>query len=297
MDQELKPARYKPSYRWLWISLGLIFLAAVFYRLGSAAGSRDGLGIGNKVGLVTVTGGIFSSENIVQKLDDYLEREDVKAILLRVDSPGGGIAPSQEIHEKVVSVSLQKPVVASFGNVAASGGYYISLGANKIVANQGSITGSIGVIVAYPVMAELLDKIGISVETVKSGKYKDIGSSTRPATEADREQIQTLINDLHQQFIHAVAEHRSLPVAEVSNLADGGVYTGTQSLDLKLIDTLGTFEDALALAGKLGGIEGKPKILKERKKFPSFWDNVFKQTDMTGESWFSARPMYRWRME
>lgn len=297
MGQKLTNTGYKPSYRWLWISLGLIVVIVLSYRLGSMSGSRAGLSRGDKVGLVIVRGGIFSSAEIVRKLDDYLERDDVKSILLRVDSPGGGIAPSQEIHEKVVSAALQKPVVASFGSVAASGGYYISLGADKIVANKGSITGSIGVIVAYPVMADLLDKIGISMETVKSGKYKDVGSSTRLPTEADREQIQALIDDLHQQFITAVAEHRELPRMEVSGLADGRVFTGAQSLDLKLIDTLGTFEDAIALAGKLGGIEGKPKILKERKKFPSFWETLFKQTDMTGESWFSARPMYRWRME
>ncbi|NOZ03392.1 MAG: signal peptide peptidase SppA [FCB group bacterium] len=291
------PANPRTVNRWVWISLGVILVLYLFVRLFPMGGSRDGLGLGPKVGIVKLEGPIFTSERIVEELSELAEREDVKAIVLRINSPGGAVAPSQEIYEKVKSLRGQKPVVVSVGSMAASGGYYAALGSELIVANQGSITGSIGVILDYPVATELLDKIGLRFETVKSGSLKDAGSPTREVTDADRKYFQTIIRDLHSQFMTAVAENRNLALEDVKRLADGRVFTGTRSFELGLIDTLGTFEDALKIAGELGGIEGKPKTVKIRKKRPPLLEYLLGDLEQTASSWFNSGPAYRWRWE
>ncbi len=291
------PADPRTVNRWVWISLGVILLLYLLVRLFSIGGSGDGLGLGPKVGIVKLEGPIFTSERVVEELSELAGREDVKAIVLRINSPGGAVAPSQEIYEKIKSLRGEKPVVASIGSMAASGGYYAALGSKLIVANPGSITGSIGVILDYPVATGLLDKIGLRFETVKSGNLKDAGSPTREVTEADRKYFQTIIRDLHAQFMEAVAVNRNLALEEVKQLADGRVFTGTRSYRLGLIDTLGTFEDALKIAGELGGIEGKPATVKIRKKRPALLEYLLGDMEQTASSWFNSGPAYRWRWE
>ncbi|MBN2012190.1 signal peptide peptidase SppA [candidate division KSB1 bacterium] len=232
---------------------------------------------GDKVAIVKVEGVIYGSESIVDQLDKYKRDKSVKAIVLRVNSPGGGIAPSQEMYEKVKEVrDSGKPVVASMGSVAASGGYYVSCGADTIMANPGTTTGSIGVIAEIPNTQKLMDLIGIKYEVIKSGKYKDTGSPHREMTPDERAYLQGWINDAYEQFVDVVANERKLDRQTVKKYADGRVYTGKQALKIGLIDTLGTYEDAIHLAAKIGGIdEENPKTIQDRRRKLTIWDVLF----------------------
>ena len=217
--------------------------------------------------------------------------------MVRIDSPGGLVAPTQEIYEKIKTIKEEKPIIASMASVAASGGYYIALGADTIIANPGTIVGSIGVIMNYPVMTEFLDKVGIEFETVKSGDLKDVGSYSREVTEADRKHLNEMVDDMYSQFVNAVSQNRSLSKEEVKKIADGRVFTGKQSKELGLIDVIGTFEDAVSIAGTMGQIKGKPKIVQVNKKRPSVLDWFTGNLGQTVSGWFDELPAYRWRME
>lgn len=224
-------------------------------------------GTGGTIALIELKEPIISSENIVRQFKRYRENSGVKAIVFRVESPGGGVSASQEIYEEVKKTrNSGKPVVVSMGAVAASGGYYVACGADKIVANPGSITGSIGVISQFVHVNELLGKIGISSSTIKSGKLKDSGSPFRSMNEDDKKYFQEMIDDVYDQFISTVAKERKLAKDVVKKLADGRVFTGRKAYQLKLIDTLGTYEDAVTLAAHLADIRGTPRLIKERKK-------------------------------
>lgn len=214
------------------------------------------------VGVVELIGPIISSEKTLKELRDFRQDSSVKAIVLRIDSPGGAVGASQEIFEEVKRTAAEKPVVASMGSIAASGGYYAALGANKIYANPGTLTGSIGVILKFANLRELFDKIGYKSEVIKSGALKDIGSPDRPLTDAEKKLLQNLINNVYQQFVHAVATQRHLPLEKVLPIADGRVLSGEQAKNLGLIDAFGNFTDAVAMAAKLGGIKDKePKLI------------------------------------
>ncbi len=206
------------------------------------------------VGVVELTGEIFDVKEVVQRLHDQVKSSNITAVVLRIDSPGGAVGPSQEIYEAVKTLRQKKPIVASMGMVAASGGLYAALPASKIFANPGTMTGSIGVVGQFPNFTGLTEKAGVSMITVKSGSMKDIGNPFRPFTEEDRAYLQDMLKGVHQQFITAVAESRNMTVEKVSTFADGRVLTGEQALNLGLIDELGSVYEAageaLALAGK-----------------------------------------------
>ncbi len=259
--------------KWLLGIFGFLFLffgiiVVMIAILISDSDTEDvSYGSGGTIALVELKEPIISSENVVRLLKRYRENINVRAIVFRIESPGGGVAASQEIYEEVKKTRKSgKPVVVSMGAVAASGGYYVACGADKIVANPGSITGSIGVISQFMHFNELLDKIGIDATTIKSGKLKDSGSPFRPMNAEDKKYFQDMIDDVHDQFISAVAEERKLKKEVVRKLADGRVFTGRKAYELHLIDTLGTFEDAIRIAADLGEIYGTPRIIKERKK-------------------------------
>lgn len=225
---------------------------------------------GEKIALIELIEPIMSSESTVQQFKKYRENRSVKAIVFRVESPGGGVAASQEIYEEVKKTrDSGKPVVVSMGSVAASGGYYVSCGASRIVANPGTLTGSIGVIFQFLQVTDLMKKIGVDQATFKSGKLKDAGSPFRKMNADDQKYFDGLIADVYDQFVNVVSTERKLDVKYVKRFADGRVFTGRQAREYGFIDTLGTFEDAVAIAAKLGGIEGKPRIVKEyrRKNF------------------------------
>lgn len=221
----------------------------------------------DKVALIRIEGPIFDSKEAIEELKKYAKESSVKAIVLRVDSPGGAVAPSQEIYEEVKKAAASKPVVASMGSVAASGGYYIVSPATRVVANPGTITGSIGVIMEIPNIEGLMDKIGVKTEVIKSGRHKDMATMFRTMGKEERELLQGVLDDVHSQFINAVSEGRKLPVETVRELADGRIFTGRQAAELKLVDELGNIEDAIALAARLAGIKGEPEVVSKEKKF------------------------------
>lgn len=226
----------------------------------------------DQVGVVEVEGVIVDSKKTIEQLEAFRENGAIKAIVLRIDSPGGGVGPSQEIHDVVKRIDADKPVVASMGSVAASGGYYIAAPARRIFANPGTITGSIGVIMEFTNFQELLEKIGLHSQVVKSGKHKDIGSPVRPMTDEDRAILQALIDDVHDQFVDSVAAGRHLDPQKVRVLADGRIFTGRQARELGLVDELGSLEAAVQHAGRLAGIDGKPDVVYPPREKPKLID-------------------------
>ncbi|WP_180143489.1 signal peptide peptidase SppA [Desulfoluna butyratoxydans] len=213
------------------------------------------------VGVVEITGVISDSQQVLDDLKYFRDADEVKAIVVRINSPGGGVGPSQEIYRSLMKTRELKPVITSMGGVAASGGYYAAAATDGIVANSGTITGSIGVIMGYTNFRQILDKIGLEPVVFKSGDMKDAGSPTREMTEQERAYLQKLVTSLHAQFVRDVAQARELEVPEVAKLADGRIYTGEEALALGLVDRLGNFEDALEWAAELGGLEGMSEAI------------------------------------
>ena len=289
--------RPKTNINWIWWGLGAFFFAVIIFRIGAASAVSNLEGSGKKVGIVKINGPILTSDAVISQLEKLKNRKDISSIVIRIDSPGGLVAPTQEIYEKVKSLRGVKPIISSMGSVAASGGYYIALGADTLIANPGTIVGSIGVIMNYPIATELLGKVGIKFETVKSGGLKDVGSYSREVTEADRRHLNDMVTNIHNQFIDAVNDNRSIEKSELIKLADGRVFTGLQSKDLGLVDLLGTFEDAVSLAGSLGKIKGVPKTIQIDKKNSSLIDMFTSNIEQATSSWFDELPAYRWKME
>jgi len=224
-----------------------------------------------RIGLIRVEGPILSSKDTIDEIKAFRKDKSIKAIVLRVDSPGGAVAPSQEIYEEIKKTVKEKPVVVSMGAIAASGGYYIAAPASKIVANPGTLTGSIGVIMEIPNIKGLMDKIGIKREVIKSGRYKDMASIFKDMEPEQRKILQAVLDEVHEQFIKAVAEGRGLPLERVRQIADGRIFTGSQAFEIRLIDKLGNIEDAIDVAKELADIKGEPEIVSKKERF-SFID-------------------------
>lgn len=265
MSPDQEPRRRRPLRLAFWILFWGLALVVLITLLGPDLELYGE----DLVGLIRVEGVIVDARQTVGELRRFGESPTVKAIVLRIDSPGGGVVPSQEIHDAVLRVREKhnKAVVASMGTVAASGGYYIAAATDRIIANPGTLTGSIGVIMELANLEGLLKKVGVESIVVKSGRYKDLGSPFRKMNEEDRHILQAVMDDVHTQFIEAVADGRSLDVADVRSLADGRVFTGRQAKDFKLVDDLGDLDDAIRVAADLGGIEGEPKIVEPKRRF------------------------------
>jgi len=254
------------------IFLGLLFIGSLSI-VKALLGTEEGQFVEKQgIGLVEVKGMILDSRDTVRQLRHFLKNDAVKAVVLRVDSPGGVVAPSQEIYEEVKRFAAKKKIVVSMGSLAASGGYYISAPATLIYANPGTITASIGVIIRLSNIETLMDKIGIKATVVKTGKFKDSGSPVRELTAEDRAMFQAVIDSTHNQFVKAVASGRKLPEEEVRRIADGRVLSGEQALALKLVDRLGTLQDAIEEAGRLAGIKGEPEVIQPPKKKLNYLD-------------------------
>jgi protease-4 len=243
------------------------FFALMFF---GAFASDDGFSLGglsSKVAVVDITGTITESESIVKQLKKWGKSSGIKAIVLHIDSPGGGVAPSQEIYDEVLRIRNEedKVIVASMSSLAASGGYYIACAAEKIMANPGTLTGSIGVIIQFYTGGKLLEKIGVEIERVKSGEMKDFGSIDRRLTDKEREMLSSVVMDTYDQFVNVVANNRGLDKNTVYKLADGSIFTGRQALKLGLVDTLGSFEESVRYAADLAGLQGEPSIVREEK--------------------------------
>jgi protease IV len=260
----------------LCVVVAIFFAAAFLLTIGTEGDLGAALSLGGKVGVVEVRGVIADSDDVVGALKDFEHAPAVKAVVVRVESPGGGVAASQEIYEAIRKVRRTKPVIASLGGVAASGGYYVASACDAIVANPGTLTGSIGVIMELGNVRGLLDKLGIEPEVLKAGEYKDMGSPARPLTRQERRLFQEMIDSVHTQFIEAVARGRAMDAERVRALADGRIYSGEQALAAGLVDALGGLEDAVAVAGERGGIVGEPRVSHApSQRVPWWWRLLF----------------------
>ncbi len=259
------PQKRRPLRILLWVLAagfgGIIALNVLFPDLDLSTGDR--------IAVIRVEGVILDAQETLGELRKFSENPYVKAIVLRIDSPGGGVVPSQEIHDAVKRIRAKgnKAVIASLGSVAASGGYYIAVATDRIVANPGTLTGSIGVIMEMANVQGLMQKIGVEGVVIKSGKYKDVGSPLRKMTDEERALLQNVMDDVHTQFIEAVAEGRAIEFKDAQALADGRIFTGRQAKDVQLVDEIGDLEDAIQLAADVVGIEGEPRVVEPRRRF------------------------------
>lgn len=273
--------------------IGIIIVASFMFLLlvlivgmwGLYGGADVGVrGWGKKVAIIDVHGVISNSSDVIRQLKKYSRDSSVPAIVLHINSPGGLVAPAQEIYEEINKVrDSGKKIIASFSSVAASGGYYIACASDTIVSNPGTLTGSIGVIFEFPVAEKLFKKIGLEFEVVKSGELKDMGTYSRRMTNKEKKVLQELINDTYDQFVEVLVEERGIPRDKVLEFADGRVFTGRQAKELNLVDVLGNLEDAIEIAGKMGGIEGTPDTIREKKRKATFFDLLTQKLD----SWFN----------
>jgi protease-4 len=275
-----RPRRRRILFGWFLLAvaiLGFLFVAVSFLGLVVFAAMTRPNMLAGKIAVIRVDGviatglsyGLFggalaSGERIGDAVRRAGKDRTVKAIVLRVNSPGGSAAGAQEIYQEVMRARKRwgKPIVASMGDVAASGGYYVACAADRIVADASTVTGSIGVIYNQADLSEVLKKIGYRQEVLKTGKFKDLGSYMRPLTSEERRLVQGLLDDTFDQFIKAVAQGRRLSESRVRSLADGRVFTGRQALKLKLIDSLGNMRTAIELASRAAGIEGEPAVVE-----------------------------------
>ena len=287
------PPAYTPPPRrrsWLWvipvslggcllvIICGVAFFALLFKGLWSLGGEVSDYG--KHIALIRVTGvitagksesGLFSgsscgSEDLIDQLERARKNDDVKAIVLRINSPGGSPAGSEEVYNEIMRVRRAgKIVYTSMADVTASGGYYIASASDRIYADSSTLTGSIGVIWDITDMSGLYKKIGFNPQVIKSGKFKDIGSPSRPLTAEEKALLQSIVMDTYGQFVNAVAEGRHLPVADVKKIADGRVFTGSQAMRVKLIDRLGGMHETVRAAARAGGIKGEPRVIEYRR--------------------------------
>jgi len=241
------------------IFLVCMYLLAFFYTKKSVSTYKS-----EGVGILEINGILSDSKPYRKILEKFSKRRDVKALLLYINSPGGGVVASQEIYYAILKFKKEKkiPVIAYISSVGASGGYYVALAADKIMAAPGAITGSIGVIAEFPAFHELLSKIGIKFRVFKKGKFKDVGSPFRDITEEEREYLDELFEDVYRQFVKTVSERKNLDTLNLKEWAEGKIFTGRQAKKIGLIDSLGTYEDALMWAGELAGIKGKPREIK-----------------------------------
>jgi protease-4 len=295
-----------PRNRWLLgcalliaASVVIIGLAFLVVNLAITGGDRLTLSpLTGRVGLVELVGEIDDPESVVDQLDRMQRDTSIRAVVLRLDSPGGGVAASQEIYESVKKLRDQgkKPVIASMGGVAASGAYYVACAADSIVANAGTLTGSIGVIMTFPNTEDLFRKVGIRFETIKTGKYKDIGTMWRPMTDEERKLLQDVLSNVYDQFIDAIVEGRGLAREDILPYADGRIFSGDQGLEYGFVDRLGDLDDSIRLAGEMAGITGQPVVVRKERRHVSFLDLVDnKMNQMTGLSSHGPRLEYRLR--
>ena len=252
----------------LLLMMGLFFIL-VTVLAGSFWGQQTPVW-GERVGVVTVEGVIRNSQDLVRQFDEYGKDTRIKAVVVRIDSPGGGVTPAQEIYDAVLALKKKKKVVASMGALAASGGYLVACAADRIVANPGTLTGSISTIMHFADAEELLKKIGLRSSVVKSGRFKDVGSPTRPMTADEKAMLQSVVDDTYDQFLDVVEKGRRISKEELRKLADGRLFTGRQAQKLGLVDELGDLSYAIRLAGTLAGVEGEPKVVYPVKKRSTF---------------------------
>jgi len=272
-------ANTHPIIKGLGILSGLIlvFFVLVFFYAYLTGGDAKALSFlsGDGVGVLQIEGAIDDSRVVLSELKRFKEAPWIKAIVVRIDSPGGAVAPTQEIFDELQKTQKGKPIIASMGSMATSGGYYIASACEKILANPGTLTGSIGVIMQLNNIEELMKKIGVKGYNIKSGVNKDIGSPFQPLSPEGREILQSLVDNVHSQFVSAVAEGRGMSEAQVRKLADGRVYSGAQAKDLGLVDQFGTLDDAIEFAAKRAGLEENPTVYYSSPEQERWWEKLW----------------------
>jgi len=264
------------------ISFVIIAFLTLFAFIGfSGQESAFWTGTGKRVAIVEVHGVIENSSEVIRQLRKYAQDSSVPAVVIDIDSPGGAVAPSQEIYEEANKLREKgKKVIASMRTVGASGGYYVACAADTIVANPGTITGSIGVIFQFPVAEELFKKIGLRFEVVKRGEIKDMGTYARSMTERERKSLQAVVDDTYDQFVDVIASRRSMSREDILKIADGSVFTGKQAKNLGLVDELGNLQDAIKIAGVMVGIKEYPRTIKETKRRITWFDLLSQKMDV-----------------
>ncbi len=260
----------------LFVFILVVFTGAFFYAYITGGDSKTlSMFAGDGVAVLQIEGAIDDSQTVLAELKRFKDMPWVKAVVVRIDSPGGAVAPTQEIFEEILRSKKQKPFIASMGGMATSGGYYIAAACDKIMANPGTLTGSIGVIMQLTNVEELMKKIGVRGVNVKSGPNKDIGSPFQPLSPEGREILQSLVDNVHSQFVTAVAKGRGMEEAQVRKLADGRIYSGAQAKQLGLIDQFGTLQDAIELAAKRAGMDSEPAVYYSRPEQERWWERIF----------------------
>ncbi len=246
----------------------------------------------NKIGVVTLEGELTSADETLKDLRKFQRRASVKAVVLRINSPGGAVAPAQEIYREIIKTRKKKPVVASMQTMGTSAAYYIASSADKIVCSAGTITGSIGVIMMLADLEKIMDRVGLNVKIIKAGKYKDIGSMFRPLTDEERNILQDFAAEIHEQFIHDVAKARKGKIEEkqLRSIADGRFFTGEKAKEMGLVDALGNFYDAVKIASELGGVKGEPELIYPKKKWENYLELLMESSaNALGRVFNSAR--------
>ncbi len=263
----------------------LILLGSFFLLKG-----RPVIHVGEKIGVVEIKGLISEADQVLKNLRYFARDSSVKAVVVRIDSPGGAVGASQEIYRELKRLAQKKPVVASMGSVAASGGLYVALGAQKILASPGTITGSIGVMIQIPNLSRLLEKVGVEATIIKSGPYKDTGSLFRPLTEEERKLLYQTIRDVYEQFVNAISESRGIPPEKIRKFADGRVFTGKQAKEWGLIDGFGNLEDAIELAAQMAGLSKPPQVVYPPQE--KFWLHWLAKNDLGSQLAILFAPFY-----
>lgn len=241
------------------MALAGVLLAIVYARDGGA-----GLRLAGRIGIIEVQGVIADDADVIDQIRTYRRDASIKGFVVDINSPGGMVGPSQSIYRELrrLREEDERPVIAAIGGIGASGGYYVALGADSIFALPGSLTGSIGVIMEFPDASQLLDKVGLEMQVVKSAEHKDTGSPFRPITEGDRAVLDSLVQDVYRQFVEVVTEERQLDAGWADRVTDGRVLSGRQALDAGLIDRLGNIQDALTAAGRMAGLGDEPAAVR-----------------------------------
>ena len=260
----------------LFVLILVVFVGVFFYAYLTGGESKTlALFAGDGIGILQVEGTIDDSRELMSELKRFKEAPWIKAVVVRIDSPGGAVGPTQEIFEAIQKTRRTKPLFASMGGMATSGGYYIAAGCDKIIASPGTLTGSIGVIMQLNNVEDLMKKIGVKGYNIKSGANKDIGSPFQPLSPEGRQILQGLVDDVHRQFVSAVAKGRKLDENVVRKLADGRVFSGAQAKELGLIDDFGTLDDAIDMAAKRVGLEPNPPVYYSRTTQERWWERLF----------------------
>jgi len=274
----------------LFIAVLVLFVSVFFFTYLTGGETRVlTLFGGDRVGVVLLEGTINESRRTIQSLKEFGDAERIKGVVVRIDSPGGGVVPTQEIYEEIGKLKKKKPVIASLGGMATSGGYYIASACHQIVANPGTLTGSIGVIIQLANVEGLMQKLGLEGYNVKSGPHKDMGSPLRPLSPEGRAILQSVVDNVHGQFVRAVASGRSMEESKVRELADGRIYSGEQAMAMGLVDSLGNMDDAIDLVAKRAGIEGVPQVIYARAREKNWWKellfSLFSEQLEMGRNW------------